>query len=609
MKKLIWGSLLTAAIAACVHSNKPASSRKTASETGKVTFNTKANADAEADDFSAQYSLQAQSLTEISDLSMEAPILVYFDYSKQGIAKRQEITASTWNGSDQSFSDKTREEYLRKMYYANARNLMMAGQRQATCFYGLAKNVSEAFFTSREAGDIQNISTGHVETKASSDGRVLAIRFEHDDLGSQSFRLFHCNAGKGAIAEYVGAIKDTSAYAVYKKSSRMIASVQESKNTKNTVNLGNGFEPKPFDRGYGFSILDKTEDPKVSTRFGLKADYENAKLQKEERPWKGLNLRNQKEALKFALMAQAYFYESMANQSPKPDENFIAQKNKDRFWCHMPWMHTGNMGREAIHGMTQERDLRASPNIPTFASVAPGSNWGIAYFNAPGCQTINDVFGSYLSPKENPDFAKGQFRDGTLIAKMLFTTSNFQEIKDAFQWNANVSEPGSGVRRIKPVRHIQMDISVRDRELVGVNPELSHWAMAGFYYDPKYDYDKEIKALLGMENPLKAIKGLPKSFFKMRPMGVQTGFDTAETGDTILFPGAFANNDLGHRLNGPVENSKSSCMGCHATAGTSASTVPGFLTQVMFKPFQAKPEVNFSQQMALARANFETQMQ
>jgi hypothetical protein len=599
MQKLFWGSLLTVATAACVHAEKSDEGKRFLAEAKPV----EVTVGTDADDLGAQITMQKQEMTEVSDLSTEPPILVYFDYSKQGIAKRQEINSTKWNDGKEGFNEATREEYLRKMYFSNSRNLSVAGQRQSACFYGMANNVSEAFFTSREAGDIQNVSTGHVETKASSDGRMLAIRFEHEDLGTQSFRLLHCNAGKGTIADYVGPVTDPSAYTVYKKPARMIASV-----SVNMVNVGNGFEPRSFDRNFGFAMLDKTEDPQVKSRFVLRADYDVAKLQKEERPWKGLNLRNQKEALKFALMVQAHFYENMANQSPKPDENFIAQKNKDRYWCHMPWMHTGLNGREAIHGMTQERDLRSAPLIPAFASTSPGSNWGIAYFNSSGCQTINDVFGSANNPKQNPAFEKAQFKDGTMIAKMLFTTAKFQEIKNAFQWNANVSEPGSSVRRIKPVRHIQMDISVRDSELVGVNPDLSSWAMVGFYYDPNYDFDKELKEFVGMENPLKAIKGLPKAFLKMRPMGVQTGFDSPSTGDTVLFPGAFANG-TGHRLNGPAENSKSSCMGCHATAGTTASAVPGFLSGVMFRPFVGKPEVNFSQQMALAQANFETQMQ
>lgn len=91
----------------------------------------------------------------------------------------------------------------------------------------------------------------------------------------------------------------------------------------------------------------------------------------------------------------------------------------------------------------------------------------------------------------------------------------------------------------------------------------------------------------------------------MRPMGIQTGFDSPETGDTVIFPGAYANGS-GGRLNGPADNPRSSCMGCHGAAGTSARMVPGFLSMKMFAPHQNEPMLEFNQQLALAKSNIET---
>lgn len=561
----------------------------------------------------------------IPDLNDESPRLVYITYAKSGQASREEISSDRWNGQNDGFSDSSREHYLKMLYFANTRKVSLKGIRHAACFEGSAQKVSQAFFEPKnnqglQNGRISHISTGFVETKSSSDGRLLGISFEHEDenLRTASFRMFNCNAGKGTISDDAGPVLGPQAYLMYKKPSRGIASDQD----RNLVAAGKAFEPKPFDLNYGFRMLDKTEDPKTKRRFATRGDFHKApakpvseEAQLAETPWKGLKIRselpartpNQIESLKLALMAQKYFYENMANQSPNPDDNFIADKNTDRYWCHMPWMHVGNTGREAIHGLTQERDMKKSATIPTFANATAGSNWGVAYFNAPGCRTLNQVFGNSINPLPKPDFTKGQFENGTLIAKILFTTANFPAIKGAFTWNANVSEPGSSIRRIKPVRHIQMDIAIRDSSIQGVSANLSDWLMIGYYYDPDYDYDKEIKPLLNMENPLKEIPGLPKAFFKMRPAGVQTGFDTPEMGDTVVFPGAYTNG-LAGRLNGPADNPKSSCMSCHGTAGISASMVPGFLTEKMFNPFVGKMTLDFNLQLALARSNYETEM-
>ncbi len=577
MKRLLFGSFLAITVTACVHSEQHGSQRKVAG---------------------------AEDGSRVLEWTDEEPKLVYITYSASGDAHRDEISADRWNGVAGGFSNGGREDYLLKMYYANTRDASLKGIRHAACFTGSAPVVAEIFFDGNRGAEIRNLEKGHAKAVGSSDGRVLGLSFTHtaanSKLGSTSFRMMNCSAGKGSISDNAGKAKvERKTAAADRPSGGADAKAMAPPKV---------FNPKSLEKDYGFQILDSSADKSVKRRFVLRADYEKANAQKEERPWGRLNLRDKKEAILFALRAQAYFYENMANQSANPDDNFISENNKTRYWCNMPWLQVGSTGREAIHGLTQERDMKPSSLIPVYKDATAGSNWGVAYFNAPGCKAINRVFGSRDNVRKEPDFSSSaaQFEDGSMIAKILFTTADFPKLKDAFKWNANVSEPGSTVRQIKPVRHIQMDIAVRDSKLGGVSQDLSHWAMAGFYYDPDYDYDRDIKPIVGIENPLKAIKGLPKGFFKMRPMGVQSGFDSPETGDTILFPGAFANGSAG-RLNGPADNPKSSCMGCHATAGTTAAMVPGFLSQNMFAPFVGKTTLDFNQQFALAKSNFETE--
>ncbi|MEZ0391048.1 MAG: hypothetical protein ACAH59_02455 [Pseudobdellovibrionaceae bacterium] len=570
MKKVILAGIATATATACIQTMKNPSEN------------------------SPDRNLSSLERNGIPTLEDESPRLVYVTYKKDGKNQTEAITPERWNGTESGFSEGGREDYLKKFFFAHSREKSAKGLRHAACFEGAANRVGELFFSKDSAAQIRNVRQGWVETKASSDGRLLGVQFDHAELGLVSFRMNHCHSGKSSVSENV-------------KVSRAIA-VQETKDPDN-------FVPKvkvARDQFYGFQMLDAHSDRNLP-KFSLRADYEQANHQPEERPWKGLNLRDKKQALKFALMAQKYFYENMANQNAKnPDANFIAANNKSRYWCHVPWLNVGTAGREAVHGLTQERDLKPSKQIPHFQNATPGSDWGVAYFNAPGCRTLNSVFGSVTQPKETPEWQKSQFANGTFIAKILFTTANFPEIQGAYTWKANVSEPGSPERSIQSVRHIQMDIAVRDSDLGGVSADLNHWAMIGFYYDPNYDFETELKDLLGEENPLKQIKNLPKELMKMRPIGVQSGFDDPSTLDTIVFPGAFANGagtkERGYRLNGPADNPRSSCLGCHGTAGTSASSVPGFLSEKQFLPFKGKIVLDFNQQVALAKANFETEM-
>ncbi len=521
--------------------------------------------------------------SEVDSISSEIPRLVYSSYLKNVISN-EEINIERWSGLQNGFSSGGREDYLIKMYYANTVGISSRGLLHSACFFGNAQAVKKLFFDAENKSvAVRNLSKP-VQTKASSDGRRLGIKLNHARRGNLFFRLGHCLSGKSTLADSVGKTKSKPVRIPSNEASEVSAKAET-----------------------GFLQLHKARiNPKQYPEFKLKADFEKIPAAITEKPWRGLNLRDPKEALLFSLLAQKYFYEDMANQNVKKNDfNFIAA-NSNRYWCHMPWLNTGVYGREAIHGLTQERDLRSSTSIPAFKNTTPGTNWGVAYFNAEGCRTIQDVFGSESQPKAIPEFDKGVFWNETFIAKILFTTAKFPEIENSYTWNAHVSEVGSTDRTIRKVKHIQMDIAVKDSSLRGVSPALNNWVMTGFYYDETYDYDKEYKELLGgLEFPIKSVRGLPKELLKMRPIGVQTGYDNPSTMDTIVFPGSFTNG-AGNRLNGPADNPRTSCLGCHGAAGTQAKMVPGFLSMNMYQPYKDSVHLDFNQQLALAKANYET---
>lgn len=535
--------------------------------------------------------MSTESVRAPSSLQDEVPRLMYVTYAKDGKATREEITAARWTGQNGGFSAGGREDYLLKMYYSNTRNVSLKGLRHASCFYGDANALAKAFFEKSAETEVRNINGGTPTVKASTDGRMIGLRLDHTTKGSLTFRMTHCDSGKSSVTD-----NPISNWVEGKPAKKVSGMKSQSRNVASSS------------QDDGFNIFDDTPFAEDLPLFKLRADYDKAPRRPDPKPWAGLDLKDQRQALKFILLVQKYFYENMANQNPKkPDYNFIAQNNKQRYWCHMPWMHVGDTGREAIHGMTKERDLRPSTSIPVFKNATPGSDWGVAYFNGTGCEAIGDVFGAQGKHRQEPDFSRAYFRDGTVITKMLFTTARFPEIEKAYKWRATVSDAGSTERSLRDVRHIQMDIAVKDLTLKGTDASLDNWVMAGFYYDPNYDFEKELKAVLGEENPLKSIPNLPRELLKMRPMGVQTGFEAPDTNETILFPGSYANGS-GGRLNGPADNPKTSCLGCHAAAGTTAAMIPGFLSARMWEPFRGKPALDFNQQFALAKQNFETNL-
>ena len=84
-------------------------------------------------------------------------------------------------------------------------------------------------------------------------------------------------------------------------------------------------------------------------------------------------------------------------------------------------------------------------------------------------------------------------------------------------------------------------------------------------------------------------------------MGVQYGFGER---DGIIFHGV-QTNGVGGRLNGPADNPKGSCLGCHGTSGLDGKAmVPGFLSNKEWLP--KTKHLDFSQQFALGKRNFET---
>ena len=530
------------------------------------------------------------------------PKIIYVMYGKDSdkITKTEVLDLIRWS----EIRPGGRDMFLRSFYYSTTRATSNAGLKHDTCFVGVASDIADIFIRSAQFSKLKDVTAA-----VSDDEFMIGISFL-DEGKHRSFRISNCDSGKMPI--------------LFKESDEKTAANQRAKFVNPERKLASTAAPKATPNlKFGFEIADKASGATTKLpKFALQGNYSKMVVKANDRPWRGMNLTDAKESLKFAFMMQKYVYEGMANQDPKNvNKNFIAQKNPVRDWCHMPWMHVGANGREAIHGMTKERDLKVGI-MPLYSKATPGTDWGIGYYNAAGCQTIGKIFGSYdpENPKSAealaaPQFSNVEFADGTVSAKILFTTADFDLIKTAYTWTANVSGVGSTVRKLQNVRHIQMDIAVRDSTLTGADPKYNNWVMLTYYFDPNFDYDKEYSKIIGA-NPLSEISNLPKELLKMRPQGVQVSFDKPEKADGKILSHKggsqiFANaetNGLEFRLNGPADNHASSCLSCHGTAGTKVKMSPGFMSAAEWNSANKTGMLDFSQQIALAKRNFQTEL-
>jgi hypothetical protein len=220
----------------------------------------------------------------------------------------------------------------------------------------------------------------------------------------------------------------------------------------------------------------------------------------------------------------------------------------------MPWLHSPTAtvqkpgrGREGIHGLTRETDLKGPVHWPRAEGRdCMGQDWGIGFFNEPGGYAIAKVFpnGTQADP------GAGQFPKGTVAFKILFTAvdpSALSDLEGAWKIDALVNGGGKCLsarapenRVLTPVYHVQMDAMMK------YGDEPQEWIFGSWIYK----------------------KDDTTHWQGMHPVGVQFGIkadETIITSDTVL-PNGFAEQGEKPRLNGPADNPMSSCYSCHARA-------------------------------------------
>jgi hypothetical protein len=529
----------------------------------------------------------------------EENVLVYYSPDARQVQKTYVVNASTWANFRRQGN--TRLDLFLKLYYANVKSLSRSGQRHVGCFLGNAEQVAREFFKTELP--ISNIDKQYLTV--SEDGKLIGFEFDYQNpsgphrLVNAHFRLPHCIQGSKAPLIEMEQIR--TAQRTMPEPARAVASVKNIRLPASKLEGENGFEMydkmNPNDAN--------AESAKRLPRFRLKGDYDRIQTTAASRPWRGMDISTEAGGRKFAHAVLDYFYDSLVTDLQNPDQNFIAHNTPagKSQWCHMPWLNVGDSGRELIHGLTKERDLETSQIYPDAATTKEkqGSNWGIGFYNDIACATAFNIFGSNDRQASTPDFTKANFPDGSVSVKVLFTTANLDALKGAYTWTANVSNPKSTSRALRPVRMVQIDIAVKDSTLKGARTEVDGWMMTTFYFDASYIAPSRHTEYTGL------LAGLNK----MRPIGIQTGFDPSTS---LIFSDAKTNsaNNFYYGadpklLNGPADNPKASCLSCHGAAGTSVSMVPGIKDFNGFKNVKDRG-LDFSQQLALAKRNYETRI-
>jgi hypothetical protein len=264
-------------------------------------------------------------------------------------------------------------------------------------------------------------------------------------------------------------------------------------------------------------------------------------------PWLKIDFKTPAGAIAYLMALRAYIYEGMIAADFRPEDNQV------RRWYHVPWMSPGKRPREFLRGMTEERPISGPElGIKTTHTV---QNWAVGFYNDAGAVSIGKVWANAIAP----DPGAGKFGAGTVVAKILFSAA----IADDFTGpDLLAGSPGMDVNLVtdrKPlkkgighVRLLQMDVAAADPRATDTG-----WVFGTFAFD------KDVSGNTGWD--------------KMVPVGLMWGADPkllpssgqkpVETQVNPKAP-AYALNHLGWagRMNGPVDNPASSCLGCHSTA-------------------------------------------
>ncbi len=323
--------------------------------------------------------------------------------------------------------------------------------------------------------------------------------------------------------------------------------------------------------------------------FVLSQDYPQQAPEPDAGVKKILSIDFKQDWRAYLMAVRDYVFEGNI-EAPAYENDFFLEDNKVRRWYHVPWQHWGETGREGYHGLTQEGPVSLQMLAPTQLQTTHA--YAVGFYNDLGGYTIGQVWKDAANPNLAA-MANGRgFPIGTVVAKVLFvpfTEAEVPYLKNPVTWNAwvytsdtNNAALNVGTSRMTaPVNLIQMDIMVRDPRA----ESTGGWVFGNFIYNGNMNRENRWENLtpLGIEwgNDPTVRTNLSN------PTPTETKINP-ELKETIINPNKEelppVHLGWGYRLNGPVDDPRSSCMSCHSTAQYPAISA--------ILPFISTPPIN-----------------
>ena len=265
---------------------------------------------------------------------------------------------------------------------------------------------------------------------------------------------------------------------------------------------------------------------------------------------------------------------------------WMAQVGGKTRWFHVPWQaYRSDVGREFIHGMTNERSTTAFDFAGTSVVADTFQSWAVGMYNERGGWTIGK-----LIPKSGPQAGVPQptnngalpFPEGTVVAKILFTSATadaYPFLTGSPEWMANIhdgNDTTGSLRFPQPIHLVQMDVAVTDRR------SPSGWVFGTFVYNglrkgaTPWDNMQPLGLMWGNDPQswpavnLSASQPLLQSVLAPFPQGTAI-YEHLGCGPSSGNPDT---PGLQYRLAGLVDNRASSCVACHQTAFTPYTPTP-----------------------------------
>ena len=286
--------------------------------------------------------------------------------------------------------------------------------------------------------------------------------------------------------------------------------------------------------------------------FELSLDYPTA-LPTDPKPWKAFDYKTEPREYLQAILA----YAREGNEAVQ----WRVQDNAVRKWYHAPGLlGTGSPanGREFIHGLTRERQSPKQELAPEQTKRL--SNWAVGFYNPIAAFTIGQVWADPAAPNTTDV----KFEDGAVAFKLLFTSATVAQVPllaNSMKWTANIDlldlVPPSTARAPRDVLLLQVDVAVRDDRA----DDLTGWVFGTFMYQHDAPGTDPLDRLVPVGLMWGNDPGFTKVQYDAGERAVQSWLNTDGTPPTKSPHFGWLD-----RLNGPVDNPRSSCLSCHARA-------------------------------------------